>query len=120
MAYCRDHRGREPLYVSSIDAFSESALRTSLPVGPLFVHGVNFGDLWPRHQAFREKLLERFPDREIIQPAVPPSHYRPAISITVSTYSLSPNSMFSSDSRSSLPCTECRLSSSSTSHGSIP
>jgi pyruvyl transferase EpsO len=68
MAYCRDHRGREPRYVSSIDAFSESALRASLPEGPIFVHGGgNFGDLWPRHQEFREQLLERFPDREIIQ-----------------------------------------------------
>ena len=68
MAYCRDHRGREPRYVSSIDAFSESRLRAALPEGPVLVHGGgNFGDLWPRHQEFREQLLERFPDREIIQ-----------------------------------------------------
>ena len=66
--YFRAHRGREPRYVSSIDSFSEAALRASVPEGPIFVHGGgNLGDLWPRHQKFREHLLERFPDREIIQ-----------------------------------------------------
>jgi pyruvyl transferase EpsO len=39
-----------------------------VPEGPIFVHGGgNFGDLWPRHQEFREHLLARFPDREIVQ-----------------------------------------------------
>lgn len=67
-AYFRAHRGREPRYVSSIDSFSEGALRASVPEGPIFAHGGgNFGDLWPRHQEFREDLLGRFPDREIIQ-----------------------------------------------------
>jgi Rieske 2Fe-2S family protein len=42
------------------------------------------------------------------------------ISMSIPTYSLSPNSMFSSESRSSLPCTSRRLSSSSTSQGEIP
>ena len=67
-AYFREHRGAEPDYVSSIAAFSEAALRTSVPEGPIFIHGGgNFGDLWPRHHKFREHVLERFPDREIIQ-----------------------------------------------------
>ena len=67
-AYFRAHRGRAPRYVSSTDSFSETALRAAVPEGPIFVHGGgNFGDLWPRHQEFREHLLERFPDREIIQ-----------------------------------------------------
>jgi exopolysaccharide biosynthesis predicted pyruvyltransferase EpsI len=67
-AYFWAHRGRAPRYVSSIDSFSEAALRASVPEGPIFVHGGgNFGDLWPRHQKFREHLLGRFPDREIIQ-----------------------------------------------------
>ena len=67
-AYFSAHRGREPRYVSSIDSFSEAALRASVPEGPIFVHGGgNFGDLWPRHQEFREYLLGRFPDREIVQ-----------------------------------------------------
>jgi exopolysaccharide biosynthesis predicted pyruvyltransferase EpsI len=67
-AYFREHRGAAPGYVSSIAAFSETALRASVPEGPIFIHGGgNFGDLWPRHQKFREHLLERFLDREIIQ-----------------------------------------------------
>lgn len=37
--YFRAHRGREPRYVSSIDSFSEAALRASVPEGPIFVHG---------------------------------------------------------------------------------
>jgi exopolysaccharide biosynthesis predicted pyruvyltransferase EpsI len=67
-AYFRTHRDGEPRYVSSIDSFSEAALRASVPEGPIFVQGGgNFGDLWPRHQEFRERLLDRFPDRDIIQ-----------------------------------------------------
>lgn len=66
--YFRDYRGAEPGYASSIPAFSEAALRTSVPEGPIFIHGGgNFGDVWPRHQEFRLRLLERFPDREITQ-----------------------------------------------------
>jgi exopolysaccharide biosynthesis predicted pyruvyltransferase EpsI len=67
-AYFSTHRAREPRYVASIDSYSEGALRAAVPEGPIFVHGGgNFGDLWPRHQEFREHLLDRFPDREIIQ-----------------------------------------------------
>lgn len=67
-AYFREHRGRRPDYVSSVDSFSEAACRRSVPQGPIFIHGGgNFGDLWPRHQEFREHLLDRFSDREIIQ-----------------------------------------------------
>ena len=39
-----------------------------MPTGPIFIHGGgNFGDLWAAHQEFRERVLERFPDRQIIQ-----------------------------------------------------
>jgi pyruvyl transferase EpsO len=66
--YFRDRRGMRPRYVASTAAFSEAALRAALPKGPIFVHGGgNFGDLWPRHHEFRLLLLERFPDREIVQ-----------------------------------------------------
>jgi exopolysaccharide biosynthesis predicted pyruvyltransferase EpsI len=73
------HRHRvEPRYVASIGAFSPDALRRAHPEGPILIHGGgNFGDLWPRHQAFRERLLEIFPDRLIVQ--LPQSvHYRDA------------------------------------------
>ncbi|TIO38875.1 MAG: exopolysaccharide biosynthesis protein, partial [Mesorhizobium sp.] len=36
--------------------------------GPIFIHGGgNFGDLWITHQDFRERVLEQFPNRRIIQ-----------------------------------------------------
>jgi exopolysaccharide biosynthesis predicted pyruvyltransferase EpsI len=66
--YFREHRGTEPGYVASLAAFSEAALRASVPDGPIIIHGGgNFGDLWPRHHGFRLRLLERFPERDIIQ-----------------------------------------------------
>jgi exopolysaccharide biosynthesis predicted pyruvyltransferase EpsI len=66
--YFREHRGIEPGYVASLGHFSEAALRATVPEGPIVIHGGgNFGDLWPRHHRFREHLLERFPDREIVQ-----------------------------------------------------
>jgi exopolysaccharide biosynthesis protein PssK len=67
-AFFREHWGVQPRYVSTTANFSETALRAVLPQGPILIHGGgNFGDLWPRHQEFREHLLERFRDREIIQ-----------------------------------------------------
>jgi pyruvyl transferase EpsO len=67
-AFFREHRGAEPAYVATARAFSERALRAAVPEGPIFIHGGgNFGDLWPHHHEFREHLLERFADREIIQ-----------------------------------------------------
>ena len=34
----------------------------------IFIHGGgNFGDLWPEHQQFREMILQRYPDRPVIQ-----------------------------------------------------
>jgi exopolysaccharide biosynthesis predicted pyruvyltransferase EpsI len=66
--YFRTRRGRAPAYVASIRSFSEAALRAAVPEGPIFIHGGgNFGDVWPGHQEFREMLLRRFPDRDIIQ-----------------------------------------------------
>jgi pyruvyl transferase EpsO len=67
-AFFRHHRGTQPAYVASARSFSERELRAAVPDGPIFIHGGgNFGDLWPRHHEFREHLLERFADREIVQ-----------------------------------------------------
>jgi exopolysaccharide biosynthesis protein PssK len=67
-AFFRRQHAVEPRYVASIAAFSPAALRRAHPEGPILIHGGgNFGDLWPRHQAFRERLLETFPDRLIVQ-----------------------------------------------------
>lgn len=60
--------GREPSYVCELSTFDEDALREACPIGPIFLHGGgNFGDIWSEHQAFREHVLERLADREIIQ-----------------------------------------------------
>jgi exopolysaccharide biosynthesis predicted pyruvyltransferase EpsI len=66
--FFRGQHRSAPRYLASISAFSERALRRAHPEGPILIHGGgNFGDLWPRHQEFREQLLERFPDRPVVQ-----------------------------------------------------
>ena len=38
------------------------------PSGPIFIHGGgNFGDIWPHHQSFRNRLLELTRGRQLIQ-----------------------------------------------------
>ena len=68
MAYLQDRYGKRPAYVSRIDDFSPEDLERIMPTGPIFIHGGgNFGDIWAAHQDFRERVLERFPERQIIQ-----------------------------------------------------
>ncbi|MET0574928.1 MAG: polysaccharide pyruvyl transferase family protein [Mesorhizobium sp.] len=68
MAYLKDRYRKRPAYVSRIDDFSAEELEQVMPNGPIFIHGGgNFGDLWVAHQDFRERVLERFPNRQIIQ-----------------------------------------------------
>lgn len=58
----------DPAYISRWDDFDEAAFRTACPTGPILIHGGgNLGDIWPHHQHFREYLIERFPDRRIVQ-----------------------------------------------------
>jgi pyruvyl transferase EpsO len=75
MAYLR-HLGKRPSYVSRMHDLSPDDLERAVPDGPIFIHGGgNFGDLWVSHQDFRERVLERFPHRRIVQ--FPQSiHYR--------------------------------------------
>jgi pyruvyl transferase EpsO len=55
-------------YVCGWRDYDARTLRRRLPSGPVLIHGGgNFGDLWPAHQAFRERVIREFPDREIIQ-----------------------------------------------------
>ncbi len=36
--------------------------------GVIFLHGGgNFGDIWPAHQAFRNRILQKYPDYKIVQ-----------------------------------------------------
>lgn len=61
-------RGLTPAYVSTIRAHDHDALAATAPEGPILLHGGgNFGTLWPAHQDFRLAMLERFPDRPIVQ-----------------------------------------------------
>jgi pyruvyl transferase EpsO len=68
MAYLDKKYGKRPAYVSRMDDFSPEELERIMPTGPIFIHGGgNFGDLWGAHQDFRERVLERFPGRQVIQ-----------------------------------------------------
>ncbi|UWU25475.1 polysaccharide pyruvyl transferase family protein (plasmid) [Rhizobium sp. CB3060] len=68
MAYLKRRHGKRPTYVSRIDDFSPEQLERTMPTGPIFIHGGgNFGDIWDAHQDFREKVLEQFPHRLVIQ-----------------------------------------------------
>lgn len=68
MAYLARHGAGKIAYASELNDFSADALDARLPEGPIFIHGGgNFGDIWLGHQNFRERLLERWPGRPIIQ-----------------------------------------------------
>jgi pyruvyl transferase EpsO len=61
-------RGADIRYVCDLATYDRDALRRSLgPDGVILFHGGgNFGDLWPRHQQFRESVVAEFPDRRIM------------------------------------------------------
>jgi pyruvyl transferase EpsO len=43
-------------------------LEGSSPTGPILLHGGgNLGDLWPRHERLRERVIHDFPGRPIVQ-----------------------------------------------------
>jgi exopolysaccharide biosynthesis predicted pyruvyltransferase EpsI len=68
MAYLQNRHGKRPAYVSRMADFSPEDLERVMPTGPIFIHGGgNFGDIWGAHQDFRERVLARFPERQIIQ-----------------------------------------------------
>ncbi|MDQ3934520.1 MAG: polysaccharide pyruvyl transferase family protein [Actinomycetota bacterium] len=60
--------GTPVVYTCDLESFSEQDLRSCLPDGTILIHGGgNFGDLWPHHQVFRERLVAAFPGHRIIQ-----------------------------------------------------
>ena len=68
IAYLRDRHGKRPAYVSTLRDLSPRAAEAAVGSGPIFIHGGgNFGDVWPGHQRFRERVLQLWPDRRIIQ-----------------------------------------------------
>ena len=69
IAYLRQRFGKRPDYVSrGVRDFSDEELKRTAPEGPIFIHGGgNFGDIWLGHQVFRERVLERWPGRPVVQ-----------------------------------------------------
>lgn len=65
-AYLRA-REAKVTYTCDPGRFREDALLAARPDTILIHGGGNFGDLYPRHQQFREHLVERFGDRTIVQ-----------------------------------------------------
>lgn len=61
-------RDLTPAYVSTIRAHDHGALAAAVPAGTILLHGGgNFGTLWKAHQDFRLAMLERFPNRPVVQ-----------------------------------------------------
>lgn len=68
IAYLRERHGRAPAYVSALNNLDPAALERAVPDGPIFLHGGgNLGDIWLGHQIFREKALQRWPNRTVVQ-----------------------------------------------------
>jgi exopolysaccharide biosynthesis predicted pyruvyltransferase EpsI len=66
--FFRRTTGCIPDYVSTRDGFNADDLRRFCPEGPIYLSGGgNFGDIWPKFQAFRRAVLEAFPDRRVVQ-----------------------------------------------------
>lgn len=60
--------GKHPKYVCTFNHYDFDELDAVLPNGPILLHGGgNFGDIWPWYQDFREQVIQRYPDRLIIQ-----------------------------------------------------
>ncbi|BCJ91928.1 exopolysaccharide biosynthesis protein [Terrihabitans soli] len=80
-SFFRECFGVTPSYVAIRDEFDAASLRRACPKGPIYLSGGgNFGDIWPKFQAFRQRVLEEFPDRPVIQ--LPQSiHFREAANL---------------------------------------
>lgn len=66
--YFRKYLNRGPSYSCVLQNLSPERLDQIVPEGPIFIHGGgNFGDIWVSHQNFRERVLQQWPDRPVIQ-----------------------------------------------------
>jgi exopolysaccharide biosynthesis predicted pyruvyltransferase EpsI len=68
LAYLQSLGIRKPLYSCDRGCYSPDALLARLGgAGTILMHGGgNFGDLWPAHQRFRERVLRDFPGTPIV------------------------------------------------------
>ena len=56
------------VYCTDVARYDRRTMAEVLRDGIVVIHGGgNFGDLWPYHQAFRERLIKDFPNNQIIQ-----------------------------------------------------
>ncbi len=61
-------------YAASVDDFSEAEMEKQVGKAPILLHGGgNLGDLWPKFQGFRERIISKYKDRPII--LLPQSFY---------------------------------------------
>jgi pyruvyl transferase EpsO len=66
-AYLRN-RGAPVAYVCSERSYRRDALAASAGTGPILLSGGgNFGDLYPRHQRLRERVIADFPGNPVVQ-----------------------------------------------------
>lgn len=60
--------GVSVVYTCDVDRYDPATLRGKVGEGPILLQcGGNLGFLWPRHQRFRERVLEDFPHIRVIQ-----------------------------------------------------
>lgn len=60
--------GRGTVYETGAASYDQRALAARVRDGVILFHGGgNLGDLWPREQLFRERILQDFPNNRILQ-----------------------------------------------------
>jgi pyruvyl transferase EpsO len=60
--------GARPVYRADLRGFRAGRLRARVGDGPILLSGGgNLGDLWERHQRFREAVVRAFPENPIVQ-----------------------------------------------------
>jgi exopolysaccharide biosynthesis protein PssK len=58
----------DPVYTCDLATYDPKLLRRRLGKGTICLSGGgNLGDLWPKHQLFRERVILDFPDNRIVQ-----------------------------------------------------
>jgi pyruvyl transferase EpsO len=63
-----DRLGISIAYTAHLRSFSAGGMRAAGPIDAILIHGGgNFGDVWPKHQAHRERVVEAFPELPIVQ-----------------------------------------------------
>lgn len=68
LAFLAERHGRRPAHMCDPVTYDPAVIRRRCGGRLLFLHGGgNFGDIWPLHQDFRERVLRDFPDFKIVQ-----------------------------------------------------